>query len=122
MNTTLYILLVMTVGGVLYFSLGNSTPNGMSPSPAALQSNQPVKWETTLKNNDMDLLLTTKIISGNNIKGYYAEYTLASGRKICGQLSMPGPGGTFQTHVNFNDSIQNIVIYSDEEYYSKMNL
>ncbi len=123
MNTTLYIILIMTIGGVLYFTINDNTSNGATiPTPDALQSNQQVNWETLAANNDMDLLLTTKIIPRNDVKGYYTEYTLQNGRKICGQLGMPGPGGTFQTHVTFTDSIQSIIIYSDAEYYSQMSL
>ena len=123
MNTTLYILLIMTIGGVLFFSFSNNSTNkAMISAPDALQSNQKVNWVTITKNNDTNLLLTTKIIPSQNVKGYYAEYTLVNGRKICGQLGMPGPGGTFQTQVTFTDSIENISIYSDAEYYTQMDL
>ncbi len=123
MNITSYILLIMTIGGAIIFSLSKGSPAGaMIPAPDALQSNQQVNWVAATEKNNTDLLLTTKIIPRENVRGYYAEYTLLSGRKICGQLGMPGPGGTFQTHVTFSDSIRSIIIYSDAEYYVQMSL
>ncbi len=123
MNTTLYIFLIITIGGALYFTFSDSASERAAiPESTELQSTQQVYWMTREENDGTVLLLTTRIIPQNNINEYYAEYTLVNGRKICGQIGMPEPGGTFHTSVDFYKSIKSIIIYSDAEYYSQMNL